>query len=125
MASLPLLVVYFLYREEWERWERRKTLTRMQVARSREPNSGAFRDSGCYVQDLLRESWAEQCERLITEEAHVNICGDGTGMAKGVYEAFVEILMKYMRWEREDALVFLKQMQQSGRYLTDCWTILR
>ncbi|CAN7988129.1 unnamed protein product [Ixodes pacificus] len=83
----------------------------------------AWLHAGRYVQDCLRTCSSDVARLLRKHEARVYVCGDARGMATGVRDALVEILVREGDAASvADALTSLKAMQKQGRYLQDVWT---
>jgi sulfite reductase (NADPH) flavoprotein alpha-component len=104
----------FLYQVEWQALLKSKTLTRMDVAFSRDAATKL------YVQDRLRQhgrdvyAWLEDGARLY-------VCGDATGMAPGVHAALVDVVQRHGELSRVAASEYLASMQRDRRYLLDVY----
>jgi sulfite reductase (NADPH) flavoprotein alpha-component len=94
----------FHFRSDIEAWLADGTLTRLDLAFSRDPGAKA------YVQDRLRVASAAVREWL-DDGAAIYVCGSLQGMATGVEEALVEILGR----ARLDVLI------DEGRYRRDVY----
>ena len=99
----------YLYREDLEGFAGDGTLSRLEVAFSREQAEKV------YVQHRMLEH-AEALRRLIFEErGYVFVCGDGAHMAKDVHAALVRIA-------GDAGEARLKALVPEGRYVRDIWT---
>jgi len=99
----------YLYREDLEGFAGDGTLTRLELAFSREQAEKV------YVQHRMLEH-AEALRRLIFEEGgYVFVCGDGARMAKDVHAALVQIA-------GDAGEARLKALVPEGRYVRDIWT---
>lgn len=136
--------VDFLYKEDWEELERGGALSKLCTAFSR-AETGPQR----YVQHRITEDGTAQrlARAILSEGAHVFVCGDGNAMAKCVHEALVKILVDFDAKERAErgrtwtaeqpqreaspgllpepgvagAEQLLKRLAASGKYVRDIW----
>ncbi len=104
----------FLYQIEWQRHLRQGSLTRLDVAFSRD---SAVKD---YVQDRLRER-AREIYAWVQEGAYVYVCGDAQRMAKDVHRALVELIAHSSGRDAEAAEDFLFELKRQGRYQRDVY----
>ncbi|MGR6857486.1 assimilatory sulfite reductase (NADPH) flavoprotein subunit [Bacillus halotolerans] len=107
-------VTDFLYQTEWQNWLKDGVLTKMDVAFSRDT------EEKVYVQHRMLEQSAELFEWL-QEGAAVYICGDEKHMAHDVHNTLLEIIEKEGNMTREEAEVYLVDMQQQKRYQRDVY----
>lgn len=107
-------VTDFLYQTEWQNWLKDGVLTKMDVAFSRDT------EEKVYVQHRMLEHSAELFEWL-QEGAAVYICGDEKHMAHDVHNTLLEIIEKEGNMSREEAEVYLADMQQQKRYQRDVY----
>lgn len=107
-------VTDFLYQVEWQKWLANGTLTKMDVAFSRDT------DQKVYVQHRMLEHSQELFEWL-QEGAAVYICGDEKHMAHDVHQTLIDIIEKEGSMSREEAEAFLADMQQQKRYQRDVY----
>ncbi|MCY8979440.1 assimilatory sulfite reductase (NADPH) flavoprotein subunit [Bacillus halotolerans] len=107
-------VTDFLYQTEWQNWLKAGVLTKMDVAFSRDT------EEKVYVQHRMLEQSAELFEWL-QEGAAVYICGDEKHMAHDVHNTLLEIIEKEGNMTREEAEVYLADMQQQKRYQRDVY----
>ncbi|MCK8101268.1 assimilatory sulfite reductase (NADPH) flavoprotein subunit [Bacillus sp. 2CMS4F] len=107
-------VTDFLYQTEWQNWLKDGVLTKMDVAFSRDT------EEKVYVQHRMLEQSAELFEWL-QEGAAVYICGDEKHMAHDVHNTLLEIIEIEGNMTREEAEVYLADMQQQKRYQRDVY----
>ncbi|UQZ47356.1 assimilatory sulfite reductase (NADPH) flavoprotein subunit [Bacillus sp. PK3-037] len=107
-------VTDFLYQTEWQNWLKDGVLTKMDVAFSRDT------EEKVYVQHRMLEQSAELFEWL-QEGAAVYICGDEKHMAHDVHNTLLDIIEKEGNMTREEAEVYLADMQQQKRYQRDVY----
>ncbi len=104
----------FLYQLEWQRHLRAGTLTRLDVAFSRD---GAGKH---YVQDRLR-ACAKDVYAWLGEGAAVYVCGDAQRMAKDVHRALLDVLAGAGGMTAEAAEEYLFELKRQGRYQRDVY----
>ncbi|ETI70476.1 assimilatory sulfite reductase (NADPH) flavoprotein subunit [Neobacillus vireti] len=107
-------VTDFLYQTEWQKWLKNSTLTKMDVAFSRDT------DQKVYVQHRMLENSKELFE-WIQDGAAVYICGDEKHMAHDVHQTLLTIIEKEGGMSREKAEEYLAEMQQTRRYQRDVY----
>ena len=104
----------FLYQLEWQDWLASGVLSRMDVAFSRD------QPEKIYVQHRMWEARRELFAWL-AEGAALYVCGDATAMAKDVHATLLRIIADQSGRDADGAAAFLRDMQQSGRYLRDVY----
>ncbi|HWU76818.1 MAG TPA: assimilatory sulfite reductase (NADPH) flavoprotein subunit [Rhodanobacter sp.] len=104
----------FLYQVEWQEALRRGTLSRLDLAFSRDTGSRI------YVQQRLRENGRE-LHAWLRDGAHIYVCGDSAHMARDVHEALLEIVALHGGLSAEDAKAWLGDLLQQGRYARDVY----
>ena len=104
----------YLYGDEWDRYLAEGRLSRIDLAFSRDQAEKV------YVQHLMLEQSAELYSWL-SDGAVFYVCGDASRMAKDVHEALISIAEKAGGKSREDAEVWVKQLQTEKRYLRDVY----
>jgi len=116
----------FLYQVEWQQALRDGTLSKLDLAFSRDPES---RSSGTehgrsdnvvkktYVQQRLREHGSDLFAWL-EGGAHLYVCGDATRMARDVHAALLDIVATH---GGRDGADYLDELQQQGRYARDVY----
>ena len=108
------LATDFLYRAEWQHWHRMGTLSRLDLAFSRD------QPEKLYVQHRMLEQGRELFAWL-EEGAHVYVCGEGARMGADVHEALLTIVGKEGGMGREAALAYLAQLLANRRYHRDLY----
>jgi sulfite reductase (NADPH) flavoprotein alpha-component len=104
----------FYYREELSALSAAGTLTRLDLAFSRDQRAKV------YVQDRMREQGAHLWAWL-KDGAHFYVCGDASRMAKDVDKALHEIAVNHGRLSPEAATAYLKQLAADKRYVRDVY----
>jgi sulfite reductase (NADPH) flavoprotein alpha-component len=104
----------FLYRADWEAFQRANVLTEVEVAFSRDGQEKA------YVQHRL-EARARDVFAWLEEGAHLYVCGDAANMAPDVHEALIRIVAKEQGQGREPAEAYVASLQSQHRYHRDIY----
>jgi sulfite reductase (NADPH) flavoprotein alpha-component len=104
----------FLYQIEWQRALKLGTLTRLDLAFSRDSNARI------YVQQRLAEAGRELYD-WIENGATIYVCGDATGMAPDVHVALARIIEQHGSFSAETSRERLDRMGADGRYLRDVY----
>jgi sulfite reductase (NADPH) flavoprotein alpha-component len=104
----------FLYQTEWQQWLKDGTLTRMDVAFSRD------QAQKLYVQHRMVEKAADLWAWL-QDGAHFYVCGDESRMAHDVHQALLDIAKSQGDMSAEDAEAYVKQLQKDRRYQRDVY----
>ncbi|MFC4766024.1 assimilatory sulfite reductase (NADPH) flavoprotein subunit [Effusibacillus consociatus] len=104
----------FLYQIDWQRWLKEGVLTRMDVAFSRDT------DQKVYVQHRMLEK-SKELYQWLQEGACIYVCGDEKKMAHDVHAALATILEQEGGLSSEEAVEYLKRMQQEKRYQRDVY----
>ncbi|HMM76816.1 MAG TPA: assimilatory sulfite reductase (NADPH) flavoprotein subunit [Gammaproteobacteria bacterium] len=104
----------FLYQLEWQRHLRQGSLTRLDVAFSRDT---AHKH---YVQDRLRER-AQDVYAWLEEGAYIYVCGDAQRMAKDVHQALIDLIARSSGREAAAAEDHLFELKRQGRYQRDVY----
>lgn len=104
----------FLYQTEWQGWLKDGTLSRMDVAFSRD---GAEKT---YVQHRMKEQ-ARDLFAWLEEGAHVYVCGDAANLAPDVHQALIDIVASEARTGREAAEDYVRSLQADHRYQRDVY----
>ncbi|MFM2245214.1 MAG: hypothetical protein RL071_1288 [Pseudomonadota bacterium] len=106
-----------LYAAELEGWRADGTLSRLDLAFSRD--AGVSPDDR-YVQHKLLAAGAEVWS-LIQRGGVIYVCGDAKAMAPDVHKALHQIAVKHGDLNDEQAKATIKDLAQSGRYLRDVY----
>jgi sulfite reductase (NADPH) flavoprotein alpha-component len=104
----------FLYQTEWQDWLKRGTLSRMDVAFSRD------RAEKIYVQHRMKEQ-ARDLFAWLEDGAHVYVCGDAANLAPDVHDALIGIVAGQARTGREAAEDYVRSLQADHRYQRDVY----
>jgi sulfite reductase (NADPH) flavoprotein alpha-component len=104
----------FLYQLEWQQHLRQGTLSRMDVAFSRDS------DRKVYVQDCLQARAAELFTWL-EDGACVYVCGDQRRLAPAVHAALAAVVQSQGHRSDEQALAYLDELSAAGRYRRDVY----
>lgn len=104
----------FLYQTEWQAWLKDETLTRMDVAFSRD------REAKVYVQHRMKEQ-ARDIFAWLEDGAHVYVCGDAANLAPDVHEALIDIVASESHTGREAAEDYVRSLQSDHRYQRDVY----
>lgn len=104
----------FLYQVEWLRYLEEGTLTKMDVAFSRD------HEEKIYVQHRLLEN-AEEVYAWIENGAVIYICGDEKSMAKDVHNTLIQIIQQQGKVSLEEAEKKLTELQKEKRYQRDVY----
>jgi sulfite reductase (NADPH) flavoprotein alpha-component len=107
-------VTDFLYQTELQNWKETGTLHKLNVAFSRDQKEKV------YVQNKMIQQGAELLE-WINNGASVYICGTKDPMSADVENAFLQVAEKYGNKSPEEAMQFLQELKEDGRYLTDVY----
>ncbi len=99
----------FFYRDEFEEFLAKGTLTHLSTAWSRD------RTPKAYVQDRMRENGAELWDWL-RRGAHFYVCGDAQRMAKDVDAALTDIIAQHGDRSVDAARGFVAELKKAGRY---------
>ena len=104
----------FLYRDELEAFQKDGTLTRMDLAWSRDQKEKI------YVQNLMLNEGAELWKWL-QDGAAFYVCGDASRMAKDVDAALLSIAQEHGKLSQQEASAYISQLKKDKRYLRDVY----
>ncbi|WP_394771993.1 assimilatory sulfite reductase (NADPH) flavoprotein subunit [Mucilaginibacter sp.] len=104
----------FFYQTEWLQCLKEGTLTRADVAFSRDQAKKV------YVQHRMQEQ-GRDLFKWLEEGAHFYVCGDAQKMAKDVDHALKEIIQTQGGMTREKAEEYVKYLQVTDRYQADIY----
>ncbi len=104
----------FLYEEEINGFLADKTLTRLDLAWSRDQKEKL------YVQHLMEQQGAELWSWL-QDGAAFYVCGDASRMAKDVDQALHAVAREHGKLSAEEAVAFVTQLKKDKRYLRDVY----
>ena len=101
----------FLYQLEWQDLLKRKVLTRLDVAFSRDQPEKR------YVQHALWDARGE-VNAWVRNGAFIYVCGDASAMAKDVHTTLEQVLAD---GGSSDGVAALDALRREGRYLRDVY----
>lgn len=104
----------FLYQLEWQDYLKDGSLTRLDVAFSRD------QPEKVYVQDRMIERSAELYQWL-QEGAHFYVCGDANRMAHDVHQALLSVVENKAGISREAAEAYVEDLKKTKRYQRDVY----
>ena len=104
----------FLYQTEFQNWLETGVLSTMDVAFSRDTKEKI------YVQHKMLRQGARLYEWL-ESGAYLYVCGSKEPMSVDVENALLQIIQVYGNRSGEEALQYLDQMKEDGRYLRDVY----
>jgi sulfite reductase alpha subunit-like flavoprotein len=104
----------FLYRDEMAAFQADGTLTRLDLAFSRD------QVEKIYVQDRMRAAGAELWAWL-QDGAHVYVCGDASRMARDVDAALRDIVATHGGMDAAAAKGFVQRLTADRRYQRDVY----
>ena len=104
----------FIYRDEIEGFQADGTLTRLDLAFSRDQAQKV------YVQDRMRTAGAELWAWL-QEGAHVYVCGDASRMARDVDAALQAVVAEHGKMDAAAAKAFVQRLAADKRYQRDVY----
>ena len=107
-------VTDFLYQSEIQNWFETGTLTKVSTAFSRDQSEKI------YVQHKMLQHGNEFFEWLQTG-AYVYVCGTKDPMSIDVEETIINIVEKFGERSRNDAVKYLDDLKEEGRYITDVY----
>jgi sulfite reductase (NADPH) flavoprotein alpha-component len=104
----------FLYEQELEEMRAGGTLTRLDVAFSRDQAQKV------YVQHKMREA-SRELYAWLEEGAHFFVCGDGARMAKDVDAELQAVVGREKNCSAEEAAEYVEALKKSKRYKKDVY----
>ncbi|MEM6822893.1 MAG: assimilatory sulfite reductase (NADPH) flavoprotein subunit [Verrucomicrobiota bacterium] len=104
----------FLYQTEWQEHLSSGTLSRLDLAFSRDQKEKV------YVQHRMLER-GEELWQWLQDGANFYVCGDASRMAHDVHEALIKIAESHGNLDREAAEAYVTQLQKDKRYLRDVY----
>jgi sulfite reductase (NADPH) flavoprotein alpha-component len=108
----------FLYQLEWQSWLKDGTLSRMDVAFSRDRAS--LTSGKTYVQHRLKEH-AKEVFAWLEEGAHVYVCGDASHLATGVHDILKTIVATQGGFGAAATEEYLTRLRDEHRYKLDVY----
>jgi len=110
----PHFTTDFLYQAEWLQHLRKGTLSRLDVAFSRDQAEKV------YVQDRLLEA-SRDVFGWLENGAHLYVCGDKTRLGTAVQTALTQVVQKEAGLSADDAAAYVKNLRKQRRYLEDVY----
>lgn len=104
----------FLYQAEWLNWRKRRLLTRIDVAFSRD------QPERLYVQHRMQER-GEELWAWLQDGAHLYVCGDAAHMAPDVHRTLLGIVQRHGGYSEDHASDYLTELQRTRRYQKDVY----
>jgi sulfite reductase (NADPH) flavoprotein alpha-component len=104
----------FLYQTELQNWTETGVLTRLNVAFSRD------QAEKIYVQHKMMKH-GQELFNWLSSGASIYICGAKAPMSIDVENTLVEIVKHFGNKSTEDAIAYLNQLIEEGRYLKDVY----
>jgi sulfite reductase (NADPH) flavoprotein alpha-component len=110
----PHFTTDFLYQAEWLQHLKKGTLSRLDVAFSRD------QAEKIYVQDRLLEA-SRDVFGWLENGAHLYVCGDKTRLGTAVQTALTQVVQKEAGLSADDAAAYVKNLRKQRRYLEDVY----
>lgn len=107
-------VTDFLYQTELQNWKEAGTLTKINVAFSRDQKEKV------YVQHKMLKH-GEELYNWINNGASIYVCGAKEPMSADVEDTLMQIVEKFGNKTIEEAVQFVEQLKEDGRYLKDVY----
>lgn len=107
-------VTDFLYQTELQNWKETGTLSKINVAFSRDQKEKL------YVQHKMLKHGQEFYD-WISNGAYVYVCGAKEPMSADVEDTLMQIVEKFGNKTIEEAVQFVEQLKEDGRYLKDVY----
>ena len=107
-------VTDFLYQTELQNWKEAGTLTKINLAFSRDQKEKV------YVQHKMLQN-GEEFYNWINNGASIYVCGAKEPMSADVEDTLMQIVEKFGNKTIEEAVQFVEQMKEEDRYLKDVY----
>lgn len=104
----------FLYQTEWQNWLQTGSLTKMNVAFSRD------QEEKNYVQHKLLQH-AKEVFEWIENGAYLYICGTKDPMSVDVENTLLQIFKEQKNLSGDEAVQYLENIKEAGRYVKDVY----
>lgn len=104
----------FIYQEEIEALQKRKVLTRLDLAFSRD------QEEKVYVQDKMREN-GEALFSWLERGGYFFVCGDAYHMAKDVDKALHDVIAEHGGLDENGAKDYVNKLKKQKRYVRDVY----
>ncbi|MCX7986181.1 MAG: flavodoxin domain-containing protein [Bacteroidales bacterium] len=109
----PHFTTDFLYQTEWQQWYKKKLLTRIDLAWSRDQAEKV------YVQHRIQQKAFEVFD-WIDNGAHIYLCG-GKNMGKDVINTLLNIIQQVKNINNDQAQEYFKNIKRQHRYHEDLY----
>ena len=110
----PHFTTDFLYQAEWQQHLKKGSLSRLDVAFSRD------QAAKIYVQDRLLEA-SRDVFGWLENGAQLYVCGDKTRLGGAVQTALTQVVQKEAGLSADDAAAYVKNLRKQRRYLEDVY----
>jgi sulfite reductase (NADPH) flavoprotein alpha-component len=110
----PHFTTDFLYQAEWLQHLKKGTLSRLDVAFSRDQAQKV------YVQDRLLEA-SRDVFGWLENGAQLYVCGDKTRLGSAVQTALIQVVQKEAGLPADEATAYVKNLRKQRRYLEDVY----
>jgi sulfite reductase (NADPH) flavoprotein alpha-component len=110
----PHFTTDFLYQAEWLQHLKKGTLSRLDVAFSRDQAQKV------YVQDRLLEA-SRDVFGWLENGAQLYVCGDKTRLGSAVQTALIQVVQKEAGLSADEATAYVKNLRKQRRYLEDVY----
>ena len=110
----PHFTTDFLYQAEWQQHLKKGSLSRLDVAFSRD------QAAKIYVQDRLLEA-SRDVFGWLENGAQLYVCGDKTRLGGAVQTALAQVVQKEAGLSADDAAAYVKNLRKQRRYLEDVY----
>ncbi|MBU6120599.1 flavodoxin domain-containing protein [Hymenobacter siberiensis] len=110
----PHFTTGFLYQAEWQQHLKKGSLTKLDVAFSRDQAEKT------YLQDHLLENSSDVFGWL-ENGAQFYVCGDKNRLGGAVLTALTQVVQKEASLSAEDAAAYVKNLRKQRRYLEDVY----
>jgi sulfite reductase (NADPH) flavoprotein alpha-component len=107
-------VTDFLYQTELQNWKETGTLTKINLAFSRDQKEKV------YVQHKMLQN-GQEFYNWINNGASIYVCGAKEPMSADVEDTLMQIVEKFGNKTIEEAVQFVEQLKEDGRYLKDVY----
>ncbi len=104
----------FLYQTEFQSWMETGVLTKMNVAFSRDRQEKVYVQHKMLAEGALLYNWLES-------GAYVYVCGTKDPMSIDVENALLRVIETFGNRSGEEALQYVDQMKEDGRYMKDVY----
>nr|XP_054749534.1 NADPH oxidoreductase A-like [Lytechinus pictus] len=122
LGASGMNLLYFGCRHKAKDFLYKKELEKMVVDGHLKLRTAFSRDQEkkVYVQHLIQQDTL-MIWNMIQGGAHMYVCGDATHMASDVHEALLTIIKDKGSMSEDDALKYLRTMEENHRYQKDVW----